>query len=134
MPGKSSNGKAALTLWRVALVPVVFLIACSPSGSGGARRTAQAEQPGYRPQYVYEKYCAPCHDAKDLHLIKDPPRLDGLFRRAGWFRRKTFPSGAPATDDELRNVILHGRGTMPPFEGTLSGDDVNALVRHMHTR
>jgi cytochrome c5 len=103
----------------MALVPVVVLIACAPGGSN---------QIGYRPQYVYQKFCAPCHDATGLQLIKVPPRLDGLFRK------KTFPSGAPATDDELRNVILHGRETMPPFEGTLSGDDVNALVRYMHAR
>ena len=95
------------------------------------QQTAQVTGPSAdRPQYVYQKYCAPCHDAPtNLHLIQEPPRLDGLFRK------KTFPSGAPATDDELRNVILHGRGTMPPFEGTLSGDDVDgALVRYMHTR
>jgi cytochrome c5 len=61
-------------------------------------------------------------------LLKDPPRLDGLFRKP------TFPSGAPATDDELRNVILHGRGIMPAFEGTLSDDDVNALIQYMHTK
>jgi cytochrome c5 len=129
----------------MALVAVVFLTACSPGGSGGDhsggdhfgddQRTAPVKQAAYRPQYVYQKYCAPCHDATNLHLIQDPPRLDGLFRkRAGLFLKKTFPSGAPATDDELRNVILHGEGTMPPFEGTLSGDDVDGLVRYMHTR
>ena len=124
----------------MAVVAVVFLIACSPGGSGGDRsgddrRPTQVKQAAYRPQYVYQKYCAPCHDATNLHLIQDPPRLDGLFRkRAGLFRQKTFPSGAPATDEVLRNVILHGRGTMPPFEGTLSADDVDGLVRYMHTR
>jgi cytochrome c5 len=114
-----------MSLWSMALVPVVILIvvliACSPSRSDG-------NGIGYRPQYIYQKFCAPCHDATGLQLIKDPPPLDGLFRK------KTFPSGAPATDDGLRNVILHGLGSMPPFEGTLSGDDVSALVRYMHTR
>ncbi len=108
--------------WRcMALISVVFLSACD-------QRTAQVKQAAYRPQYVYQKYCAPCHEATNLHLIQEPPRLDGLFRR------KTFPSGAPATDDELRKVILHGRATMPPFEGTLTGDDVDGLIRYMHTR
>jgi mono/diheme cytochrome c family protein len=103
------------------LVAAVFLSACD-------RQTAQVKQAAYRPQYVYQKYCAPCHDATNLHLIQEPPRLDGLFRK------KTFPSGAPATDGELRNVVLHGRGTMPPFEGTFSGEDLDGLVRYMHTR
>ena len=105
----------------MALITAVFLSACD-------QRPAQVKQAAYRPQYVYQKYCAPCHDATNLHLIQEPPRLDGLFRE------KTFPSGASATDDELRKVILHGRDTMPPFEGTLSGDDVDGLIRYMHTR
>jgi mono/diheme cytochrome c family protein len=110
---RSSGRRAAL-----ALVAAVFVAFCGPN----------VEQADYRPQYVYQKYCATCHDATNLHLIKDPPRLDGLFRK------KAFPSGAPATDDELRSVIRHGRDTMPPFEATLSGDDVNALVRYLHGR
>jgi mono/diheme cytochrome c family protein len=105
----------------MALIAVVFLSACD-------QPTAQVKQAAYRPQYVYQKYCAPCHEATNPHLIQEPPRLDGVFRK------HTFPSGAPATDDELRNVILRGRATMPPFEGTLTGDDVDGLVRYMHTR
>ena len=108
----SSSRSAALAF------SAIFFATCTP----------KAEQADYRPQYVYQKYCATCHDATNLHLIKDPPRLDGLFRK------NVFPSGAPATDDELRNVIRHGRETMPPFEATLSGDDINALVRYLHRR
>lgn len=109
-------------------LPLVCLIACSGSSSGGGRETVQANQASFRGQQVYQDFCAACHDATDLHLIKDPPRLDGLFRK------QTFPSGAPATDREFRNVVLHGQGIMPPFEGTVKDDDVNALVQYMHTR
>jgi cytochrome c5 len=135
MRKRSRNREATFRLWSLALIPVVCLIACSPSGSGSDHNTVQADQPSFRAPHVYQKFCAPCHDATNLHLIKEPPRLDGLFRkRDGLFRKKTFPSGAPATDEELRNVILFGRGTMPAFEGTLTIDDVNALVQYMHAR
>ena len=101
---------------------------CSGVSSGSGRENVQANQARFKGQQVYQTFCAACHDATDLHLVKDPPRLDGLFRK------QTFPSGAPATDEEFRSVVLHGRGIMPPFEGTISDDDVNALVQYMHTR
>lgn len=77
---------------------------------------------------VYEALCAPCHDVDNLHLIKDPPKLDGLFTK------QTLPSGNPATDQEVRDVILHGRGIMPPFEKSLTSEDVDALIQYLHTR
>ena len=123
---RGKRGPASkVCFWCSALIPVVCLAACSPSSSG---QTIQQNQAIFRGRSVYQTSCAGCHDATNLHLLKDPPRLDGLFRK------KSFPSGAPATDDELRNVILHGRGIMPPFEGTLNDDAVSAVVQYMHTR
>jgi len=77
---------------------------------------------------IYENNCAPCHEATDLHLVKQPPNLDGLFRRS------TLPSGGPVTDQAVRDVILHGRGIMPPFEKTLSKDDLDALMEYLHSK
>jgi mono/diheme cytochrome c family protein len=126
LPRTNDNRGARLAFWCLWLLSLVCLVACSQVGNG--RETIQANQASLRGQQVYQQYCAACHDATDLHLVKDPPRLDGLLRK------QAFPRGAPATDDELRSVILHGRGIMPPFEGTLGDDDVNALVQYMHTR
>ncbi len=128
LPSKNDNGGDGrrLLFWCLTSLPVLCLAACS--GVSNGREAVQANQASFRGQQVYQTFCAACHDATDLHLVKDPPRLDGLFRKLA------FPSGALARDDELRNVILHGRGIMPPFEGTLSDDDVNALVQYMHTR
>ena len=47
---------------------------------GSSGQTVQANQAIFRGRYVYQTYCAACHDATtNLHLLKDPPRLDGLF-------------------------------------------------------
>jgi cytochrome c5 len=125
----NTEGNGKLWFWGLALIAVLCPASCAPSSSGNDHQTIEANQAIFRGRYVYQTYCAACHDATtNLHLLKDPPRLDSLFRK------QTFPSGAPATDDELRNVILHGRGIMPPFEGTVSDDDVAALVQYMHTR
>ena len=96
----------------LASLGIICLIGCSGTRSGGSREATQVNLQG---QEVYQRVCAQCHDATDLHLLKDPPRLDGLFRK------QTFPSGATASDEELRNVIL-------------DGDEVNALIQYMHTR
>jgi mono/diheme cytochrome c family protein len=98
---------------------------CGRSGAGAASRNPIAVQHG---KNVYDEQCAQCHEATDLHLIKDPPRMDGLFHKP------TLPSGAPATDEEVRNVILQGRGIMPNFELTVGGDDLDALIQYLHTR
>lgn len=77
---------------------------------------------------AYDVQCAMCHDATDLHLIKDPPRLNGMFQKSA------LPSGAPATDAEVRDVILHGKGIMPPFEQSVSGPDLDAMMAYLHTK
>ncbi|MFZ0638276.1 MAG: cytochrome c [Candidatus Acidiferrales bacterium] len=92
---------------------------------GNARARTQTVAEG---QSVYENACAGCHEATDLQLATKPPQLNGLFRR------KTLPSGAPATDEELRNVILRGRGIMPPFQNTLDSEEVNELIQYLHTK
>src|ERR1700730_513298 len=111
MPRRRSGRGTRLLLRGLASLGVICLIGCSGTRSGGSREATQVNLQG---QEVYQRVCAQCHDATDLHLLKDPPRLDGLFRK------QTFPSGAPASDEELRNVILNSRGMMTPFE-TMGG-------------
>lgn len=125
MPRRRRDRGTSFLLRGLASLGVICLIGCSGTRSGGSREATQVNLQG---QEVYQRVCAQCHDATDLHLLKDPPRLDGLFRK------QTFPSGAPASDEELRNVILHGRGIMPPFEQVVDGDEVNAIIQYMHTR
>jgi mono/diheme cytochrome c family protein len=46
---------------------------------------------------------------------------------------KSLPSGAPATDAQVRKTIIEGRGTMPAFDQRLSEEEVNDLVKYLHT-
>jgi mono/diheme cytochrome c family protein len=104
----------------------IFMIGCSRLGSTNG---ALVQEAPLRGKQLYEQYCAMCHDAtEDLHLVKDPPKLDGLFRK------QALPSGAPATDEQVRKTILDGLGIMPPFEQNLDAEDVNDLLRYLHTR
>jgi mono/diheme cytochrome c family protein len=76
---------------------------------------------------LFEDHCAPCHQGAHPDLRKQPPMLEGLFQS------KSLPSGAPATDAQVRKTIIEGRGTMPAFDQRLSGEDVNDLVKYLHT-
>jgi mono/diheme cytochrome c family protein len=80
-----------------------------------------------RGSVVYEKNCSQCHDAENLPLLKQPPKLKELFQK------KTLPSGAPATDEQVRNTILAGRATMPPFERILDHKQIDDLLKYLHT-
>jgi len=78
-------------------------------------------------KHLYEVRCAHCHEENDLALKKVPPDLHGLFHSA------TLPSGAAATDAEVRHVVLAGKGMMPPFNGRFDEKQMSALLAYLHT-
>jgi mono/diheme cytochrome c family protein len=79
-----------------------------------------------RGQQVFGSQCARCHYAnKDAAL--DGPGLFGLFRR------KYLRSGAPANDERVTNVILHGRGMMPAMGNSMDEEQLQALLAYLHT-
>jgi mono/diheme cytochrome c family protein len=80
-----------------------------------------------RGQALFVLHCADCHEGAHPELHKQPPKLEGLFQS------KTLPSGAPATDAQVRKTIIEGRGTMPAFDQRLSNKDVDDLIKYLHT-
>ncbi len=78
-------------------------------------------------KHLYEVRCAHCHEDNDLALKKVPPDLSGLFSRAN------LPSGAAATDAQVRRVVLAGKGMMPAFAGRFTEEQMAALVAYLHT-
>ena len=78
-------------------------------------------------KHLYTVRCAHCHEDNDLALKKIPPDLHGVFKRSA------LPSGAPATDAEVRRVVLAGKGMMPGFAGRFTNEQMNALVAYLRT-
>jgi mono/diheme cytochrome c family protein len=76
-------------------------------------------------KHLYAVRCAHCHEDNDLALKKIPPDLHGVFRRS------TLPSGAPATDAEVRRVVLAGKGMMPSFAGRFTEEQMSALIAYL---
>jgi mono/diheme cytochrome c family protein len=90
------------------------------------------ETPPLTPQekegkHLYEGRCAHCHEDNDLALKKTPPNLHGVFKSAA------LPSEAPATDANVRAVVLAGKGMMPAFNGRFDDAQMAALLAYLHT-
>jgi mono/diheme cytochrome c family protein len=100
------------------LVLSFFYIGCSAGG-----RNARLE----KGKALFQFHCAPCHEMPPPDLLKEPPKLNGLFTS------KTLPSGAPATDEQVQKVIIEGFKTMPAFEKRLKEDEVRDLLAYLHT-
>lgn len=78
---------------------------------------------------LYDRHCANCHDARGLALRVEPPSLEHVFTH------KLLPDGqTPADDRAVASIIIHGRRTMPPFEGRVSEKQAEDIVAYLHTR
>lgn len=94
---------------------------------GGCRPTPRLSPQQAEGKHVYDVGCAHCHELNDLALKKVPPNLHGLFKRT------KLPGGEPATDAEVEQVLLTGKGMMPSFAYQLTRDQMAALLDYLHT-
>ncbi len=99
-------------------------LACGAVGCHSAPRLTPQQAEG---KHLYSLRCAHCHEENDLHLKKIPPDLHGVFTHA------VLASGAPATDAEVRRVVLAGKGLMPSFAGRFTEEQMAALLAYLHT-
>ena len=120
--GRQSVGSAAPDSFRfrclVLFIVPILLAACRP-------------KPALTPQQlegkrVYDVGCAHCHEENDLDLQKVPPNLHSLFNH------EKLPGGEPATDSEVGQIIMKGKGTMPPFAYQMSREQMAAVVAYLH--
>jgi mono/diheme cytochrome c family protein len=78
-------------------------------------------------KHLYSVRCAHCHEDNDLALKKVPPDLHSVFSRT------TLPSGAPANEQQVRRVVLNGKGMMPAFTGRFTDEQMADLLLYLHT-
>lgn len=103
----------------VAAAVVVWIAACRP-----APKLSDQQAEG---KHLYNVGCAHCHEENDLHLKKVPPDLHGLFDRS------TLPDGEPATDAQVEQVLMAGKGTMPSFAYQMTKEQMDAVVAYLHS-
>jgi mono/diheme cytochrome c family protein len=115
-------GRVGQTVGAAILLPAglaLFLAGCH----SGPPLTDQQVQG----QHLYAVRCAHCHEENDLALKPAPPNIHGAMGRA------KLPSGAPATDAEVRRLVLVGKGKMPSFSGRFTEEQMAALLAYLHT-
>ena len=77
-------------------------------------------------RHIFAANCARCHEPYSKSGLHGPS-LHNLYKK------QFMPSGQPANDDRIGEVILRGRAKMPAFGGTLSQGQVDALLAYLKT-
>ncbi|MGC2639787.1 MAG: cytochrome c [Acidobacteriaceae bacterium] len=104
---------------------MLLMAGCGPS-LGPSKPVSELTAQEAQGRVVYQQLCASCHYADhtgDLH----GPSLFALYRK------KYMRSGAPANDDRVTAVTLHGHGMMPGFGGQLDAQQLQQLLAYLHT-
>ena len=115
----------------ISVLPLLCLLASlTLSGCQAERRKSDAEL-GLNPtqamgRNVFDANCARCHEpysSRGLH----GPSLHNLYKK------EYVPSGMPANDDRITEVIWRGRAKMPAFGNALSTAQIDALLAYLKT-
>jgi mono/diheme cytochrome c family protein len=93
----------------------------------GCRPAPALTQQQAEGRHLYDVGCAHCHEENDLRLKKVPPSLHGVFNR------NTLPDGEAATDAEVEQILMRGKGTMPSFAYQMTKGQMDAVVAYLHT-
>lgn len=114
--------------WVLILAAVSLLLsACTPSDNSPSPQLPEGELPGTGTddlrqigQTVYMDNCASCHMEDGQGQLPNFPALDG----------NEFVMGDP---QPVIEVVLHGRGAMPPFGGILTDEEVAGVVTYIRS-
>lgn len=108
------------------LCGLALLAACSTTEPHKTDAELGLNAQQIRGRRIFEANCAQCHYAyisRDLH----GPSMKGVFKK------QYLPSGTPANDDRVRDVVDMGHAMMPAFGGVLTAQQVNDLIAYLHT-
>jgi mono/diheme cytochrome c family protein len=112
-------------LTAIALVGVFVLVACDaePHKTDAELGLNASQTHGRR---VFEQRCQECHFAYASRNLRGPTMHE-------LFKKQYMPSGTPANDDRVRDVIMLGRSKMPAFGRVLTPEQVDDLLAYLHT-
>lgn len=77
-------------------------------------------------RHVFDANCARCHEPYSSHALHGPS-LKNVYKK------QYLPSGTPANDDRITDLIVHGKAKMPAFGNTLSDSQIDALLAYLKT-
>jgi mono/diheme cytochrome c family protein len=108
--------------------PILYawVVACLFAFLSGCRSVPALTPQQTEGKRLYDGRCAHCHEDNDLNLKTAPPSLHRVFVETD------LPSGVPATDANVRQVVLAGKGLMPAFAGRFTDEQMAALLAYLH--
>jgi len=83
--------------------------------------SASGNDPG---QSTFEVHCATCHAPNGSG--------DSVVGKSMKIPDLRSPAVQSQPDAQLADVIANGKGLMPGFKSSLSNDEIDALVKHVH--
>jgi mono/diheme cytochrome c family protein len=108
-------------------VAILFLVSCS--GAGREKYSMSDAQLGLTPQQaagrrIYNTACLQCHEAYTSQK-RTSVSLQGVLKKP------ELPSGIPANDARVSEVIVQGKRMMPATP--LNDEQLQALLAYLHT-
>jgi cytochrome c553 len=77
-------------------------------------------------RHIFDSNCARCHEPYSKRGLHGPS-LHNIYKK------EYLPSGMPANDDRITEVIVRGRAKMPAFGNSLSATQISALLAYLKT-
>jgi len=119
MYGETLPKKWNVLVTSVLTVTLVWLLVGSATVAVAA--SASGNDPG---QSTFEVHCATCHapNGSGDTVVGKSMKIPDL----------RSPAVQSQPDAQLADIIANGKGLMPGFKSSLSKDEIDALVRHVH--
>ena len=117
--GETMPKKRNVLVTSVLTVTLVWLLVGSATVAVAA--SASGNDPG---QSTFEVHCATCHAPNGSG--------DSVVGKSMKIPDLRSPAVQSQPDAQLADVIANGKGPMPGFKSSLSNDEIDALVKHVH--
>jgi mono/diheme cytochrome c family protein len=110
----------------VVLCSAALSLSLASCSSSAPRSNVQLTPQQASGQRIYASDCASCHGTETTANVKGPSMKE-------LYKKEFMPSGTPANDERVRDVIVHGKRMMPPFGQALDDPQINDLIAYLHT-
>jgi len=115
---------------RVLLTGTLFVVVVFAAACNIERRKTDAElglnEQQSRGRAVYDSECIRCHEPY-TRWGTHGPSLTGIYKK------QYLPSGMPANDARVSDVVLMGKAKMPSFRGKLNQQQLQDLLAYLKT-